>query len=134
MVPETGQLKKFLPLLFAPALFAGDYYLSYHLYSSRFLIVEERIRISRAMVPFEKKGETICTFFSASEDFPSFARRNEEKLLECLFEHGIIVRARDETVDLVNRRESLELLLPPIPLQVEFNDGLVIIRKVKSEK
>ena len=129
MVSAIGELRKLL-LLLAPALFAGDYYISYRLHSDRFEIASEHLYISKAMVPFPQKGRTVCTFVTEAETFEAFARSEEQKLLECLFEHGVIIQSRERILDLVSRQESLELILPPTPLKVDFNDGLVIINQV----
>ena len=131
MVSAAGRLiGLFFFLLPFPALAAGDYYISYRLHSSDFVIVDEHLYVSGAMVPFDEKNEKICTFVTKAEDFKTFAETENQKLLECLFEHGVIVKSREKIRDLVSRQESLELILPPTPLQVEFNDGLVIINKV----
>ncbi|WP_300368942.1 hypothetical protein [Hydrogenimonas sp.] len=131
MVSTIGRLIPLLFLLvFSPALVAGDYYISYRLHSSDFILVDEHLYISKAMVPFERENRNICTFVTEAEDFKTFAREENQELLECLFEHGVIVKSREKILDLVSQRESLELILPPTPLQVEFNDGLVIIKKV----
>ena len=130
MVPAIGRLTALILTLLAPALTAGDWYVSYRLHSDRFVIVSEHLFVSKAMVPFNGRSESVCTFVTEARSFETFAREEEQRLLECLFEHGVIVQSREKILDMVHDRESLELILPPTPLQVEFNDGLVIIKKV----
>ena len=128
MVSQTRQLS--LLLLLAPALFAGDWYVSYRLHSHNFLIVNEHLYVSKAMVPFQGETRKICTFITEAEDFRTFAETDTQPLLECLFTHGVLVHSRAQITDLVTHHDTLELILPPAPLQVEFNDGLVIINQV----
>ncbi len=135
MVSAPGRLIGLLLffLIISPALRAGDYYISYHLHSSNFTVVDEHLSISKAMVPFEGKSGEICTFVTEAESFETFAREENQKVLECLFEHGVIIKSREKIRDLVSSQESLVLILPPMPLQVDFNEGLAIIKKVEKE-
>jgi len=130
VVSPTRQLILTFLAAYAPALFAGEWYLSYRLHSRNFIIQSERLQLSKAMVPFRKKGEQICTFLTEAEDFRTFAKTHTQPLLECLFAHGVLIRSRDEITDLVHHDDTLVLVLPPAALQVDFNDGLVIIKKI----
>ncbi|BDY12466.1 hypothetical protein [Hydrogenimonas cancrithermarum] len=128
MVRPTRTL---IALLFSSALLAGDYYLSYRLRTKDFTIVDEHLSISRAMAPFRKKSFTICSFESETNSFQAWSKKNETLLLECLFRHGVLLKSQERYTDLARTRESIELILPPTPLQVDFNDGLVIIKKIQ---
>ncbi|WP_201352652.1 hypothetical protein [Hydrogenimonas urashimensis] len=131
MVSTAGKLIRLLLFLLpVPALFAGDYYISYHLYSRNFIIIDEHVYLSKAMVPFPSNSLPVCTFVTEKESFEDFAKEEEQKLLECLFEHGVFVKSYENILNFVAKKEKLELILPPTPLQVDFNDGLVIIKKV----
>ena len=130
MVPQTRQLTPLFLLFLAPLLCAGDWYVSYRLHSRNFLIQSERLQVSKAMVPFEGESQPVCTFTTEAESFETFAKTSTQPLLECLMAHGVLVHSREKITDLVHHDGSLELILPPIPLKVDFNDGLVIINKV----
>ncbi|WP_456451462.1 hypothetical protein [Hydrogenimonas sp.] len=130
MVPQTRQLILFTLLLLTTALFAGDWYVSYRLHSHNFVIHSERLQVSKAMVPFQGESQPVCTFLTEAENFASFAKTQSQPLLECLMAHGVLVHSREKITDLVHHNASLELVLPPVPLKVDFNDGLVIINKV----
>ena len=112
----------------------GDWFLSYRLQSKNFHLIQERFSLARAMVPFQGKSNRICVFPSDTKNFKEFDNTHTQPLLECLFSHGVYVYSYAKIANLINQKDSLELVLPPVPLQVEFNDGLVIIKKVKSKK
>ncbi|WP_457597375.1 hypothetical protein [Hydrogenimonas sp.] len=134
MVPPARPLRAILPLLFlcVPALWAADYYLSYRIHIHNYRVVAEHLYLSRAMVPFHGTGKNLCTFVTDAERFETFAETHAQPLLECLFERGVLLHSRERIVDLAHHDDTLTMLLPPTPLQVEFNDGLVIIREVSD--
>ncbi len=119
-----------LLVLFVATLTAGEreYYISYRLSGSRATLVDEHLHISRAMVPFQGDFHPICTFSTDTETFENFAKKSEQPLLECLIRQGVLVHAFERIVGMTAQRERVEMIVPPTPLKVVFNDGLVIIK------
>ena len=136
MVPAARQLifALFLSLLLVPALAAGDYYVSYRIHTERFLPVHEHLYVTKAMVPIQAPVEPICRFVTSAESFEAFVRREPGRLEECLFPEGVRVRSWERIEKGVDAGSHLLMLLPPTPIKVDFNDGLVIIYKVRSKK
>jgi len=111
---------------------ADDYYASYYLYTKNFKIVNERLRLSKAMVTFKKDAKPICTILSNSKKIKSFLKQNRKDILSCLFNEGVFVSSYGTYEELISKKEIVVLKIPPTPIQVIFNNGLVTIKKVKD--
>ncbi len=132
MVSPTRPLILFL---FASLLLgADDWYLSYRIRTDRFIPVYEHLYLSKAMVPFRGHTRKLCTFTAETKRFRNFVQTHSQALLECLFHAGVLIRGTSRTDRLAIERDTTTLILPPIPLKVEINDGLVTIYEVRSEK
>ena len=123
-----------LSLLCLTAASAADYYFSYRYLGQKNSIVEEKILLSRAMVPFRGPGRHLCTLVTDAPTLEVFLHDENDRLLECLRKEGMIVRSRALVQDAAVASETTWITLPPQPIQVDFNAGAVIVRKVKIEK
>ena len=136
MVSAARQLifALFLSTLLVPAFGAGDYYVSYRIHTERFLPVHEHLYVTKAMVPIDAPVEPICRFLTTAQSFEAFAREKSRLLEECLFPQGVRVRSWERIENAVDTGSHLLMIVPPTPIKVDFNDGLVIIYKVRSKK
>ena len=107
-----------------------NYYLSYHLQVHDAVPTYERLSLTRAMVPFHGEMRPLCRFESDETDFETFVRYHRETLLQCLMPTGVELKSWERTERHISSFNLIDLRLPPLPLQVEFNDGLVIINQV----
>ncbi len=132
MVPQARPLilSFYTSLLFG----ADDWYLSYRIRTDNFIPFYEHLYLSRAMVPFEGSKRRLCRFPFEGKDFKTFVQTHSQQLLECLFRTGIVVRGESRIDRLTAQNDRVTLILPPIPLKVEINDGLVTIYEVRSKK
>ena len=125
-----------LILFFLASLLLGadDWYLSYRIRTDNSIPVYEHLYLSKAMVPFKGPARRLCRFPFKGKDFKHFVSRHAQPLLECLFRSGVLIRGESRTDRLAIERDTTILVLPPIPVKVEINDGLVTIYEVRSEK
>jgi len=129
---KLGTLFLLLTNLFSSVIMADDYYASYYLYTKNFKVLNEKLRLSKAMVPFKKDGETICTILSNSEKLESFFKQDKKEILSCLFKGKVFVTSFGTYEKLISKKETVILKILPTPIQVIFNNGLVIIKRVKD--
>ncbi len=126
-------VRKTLALIFAllGAIAAEEYYISYTLISRDLLAVSESLKISRAMTPLQGEPIPICSFATDESGFESWAAKNRRKLAECLLFHSASIRSYSR-IDSNLPAKNLDILTTTIlPVQVEFNDGLVTIKKIR---
>jgi len=119
-------------LLLSSVIMADDYYVSYYLYTKNFKVLNEKLRFSKAMVPFKSKGNTICKIVSDSDNINFFIKEKREDILSCLFKEGIFVSSYGTYSEIKVKKDTIVLKILPKPIQVIFNNGLVIIRKVRD--
>lgn len=130
---KHGILFLLLTNLISPsAIIADDYYASYYLYIKNFKVLNEKLKLSKSMVPFKKDGETICTILSNSEKIESFFKQNKKYILSCLFKEGVFINSYGTYEDLISKKDTIILKILPTPIQVTFNNGLVTIKRVKD--
>ena len=135
MVPAARQLIPLLLLsLLLPAFGAGGYYVSYRIHTERFLPVHEHLYVTKAMAPIDGPLEPLCRFLTDAKSFEAFAREEPRLLEECLFPEGVRVRSWERIENGIDAGSHLLMIVPPTPIKVDFNDGLVIIYKVRSKK
>ncbi|BBG66366.1 hypothetical protein NNO_1663 [Hydrogenimonas sp.] len=120
-----------LTLLLAAYAAAEEYYISYSLTSRNLLAVGESLKISRAMTPLHGGTVPLCSFETEEKSFLSWARKNRAALTECLLSHAASIRSYNSYVSLTAKRNLDILTTPVIPVQVDFNDGLVTIKKIQ---
>jgi len=118
-------------LLFSSVLMADDYYVSYYLYTKNFKVINEKLRFSKAMIPFNKEGITICKILSTDNNINLFLKKNREELLSCLFKEGVFVSSYGTYSQMISKKDTIILKILPKPIQVIFNNGLVIIKKIR---
>jgi len=118
-------------LLLSSVVMADDYYVSYYLYTKNFKVLNEKLRFSKAMVPFKSKGKTICKIASDNNKIDIFIKKSKDKILSCLFKEGIFINSYGTYSEMISKKEMIILKILPTPVQVDFNDGLVIIRKIR---
>lgn len=118
-------------LLLSSVLMADDYYVSYYLYTKNFKVLNEKLRFSKAMVPFKGKGNTLCKILSDNNNINLFIKKNREEILSCLFKGGVFVSSYGTYSEMISKKDMIILEILPKPVQVDFNDGLVIIRKIR---
>ncbi len=121
-----------LTLLLAAAVSADEYYIYYSLTSRDLIAVEESLKISRAMTPLRGTAEPLCSFETDEESFTSFAAKNRMKLAECLLENSASIRSYSLFSSMTSQKKIDILTTPVLPVQVEFNDGLVTIKKIQQ--
>ncbi len=127
-------VRKTLPLtlLLLCSLAAEEYYISYTLITKDLLAVEESLKISRAMTPLHGRKTPLCRFETESgERFERWARNNRTRLAECLLAHTASIRSYSRNEGLLHEKDLLILTTRTIPVQVDFNDGLVTIEKIQ---
>jgi len=135
MVRKTGRLTLLFSLLFSsPLPGMEDYYVSYALLTEKQSVTAERIYISRAMTPLGEAGKELCRFETDLPDFQTFIKYRKHQIVTCLMRQGVLVRSYETSRNAVISREAVWITLPPVGIKVAFNDGVVIVRKVKSEK
>jgi len=117
-------------LFFSSILVADDYYVSYYLYTKNFKVLNEKLNFSKAMVPFKTKGATICKIATIRKNIDRFVKKNRRKILSCLFKEGVFVNSYGTYSNLISKKEMIILKILPTPIQVDFNNGLAIIRKI----
>jgi len=110
---------------------ADDYYVSYYLYTKNFKVINEKLRFSKAMVPFKSEGNTVCKIASDSDNVNSFMKKNKDEILSCLFKEGVFVSSYGIYSEIVSKKDTIILKILPKPIQVIFNNGLVIIKKIR---
>jgi len=118
-------------ILLSSVLMADDYYVSYYLYTKNFKVLNEKLRFSKAMVPFKSEGHTICKIAADYDNMNSFIKENKEEILSCLFREGVFVSSYGTYSEMTSKKDMILLKILPTPIQVDFNDGLVIIRKIR---
>ena len=128
---KTGILFLLLINLISSVLMADDYYVSYYLYTKNFKVLNEKLKVSKAMVPFKRKGKTICKIVSDDNKIDIFMKKNKNNILSCLFKEGVFVNSYGTYSEMISKKETIILKILPTPVQVDFNDGLVIIRKIR---
>jgi len=121
-----------LTLLLASAFSADEYYIYYSLTSRDLIAVQESLKISRTMTPLHGRAEPLCSFETDEHDFVSFAEKNRMKLAECLLENSASIRSYGDFSSMSSRKNVDILTTPVLPVQVEFNDGLVTIKKIEQ--
>jgi len=117
-------------LFFTSAIKADDYYVSYYLYIKKFKVLNEKLRFTKAMVPFKKEGNTVCKISSSSHDLKSFFKESKDDILSCLFKEGVFINSFGIYSDMISKKEMIILKILPTPIQVIFNNGLVTIKKI----
>ncbi|MCF6201791.1 MAG: hypothetical protein L3J42_06690 [Hydrogenimonas sp.] len=120
-----------LALLIASAEAAEEYYIYYSIISSRQTVVEESLKISPAMTKLKGARHHLCSFETKIRSFKEWTRNNKERVIECLLKHSANIRSYNRFDSLLSTK-NLDILTSSIlPVQVEFNDGLVIINKIQ---
>ncbi len=120
-----------LTLLLAAAVSADEYYIYYSLTSRDLIAVQESLKVSRAMTPLHGRAEPLCSFETDEHTFGSFAAKNRMKLAECLLENSASLRSYGDFSSRTSQKNIDILTTPVLPVQVEFNDGLVTIKKIQ---
>ncbi|WP_456323960.1 hypothetical protein [Hydrogenimonas sp.] len=110
-------------------VFAGDFYLSYHLVARDHAVAYEKLSISAAMTTFSGHFIEICRFPSPQTRFQTFAKNHRKDLLECLQKSAIWLRSYETYTNLLRQRDTVSLRIPPTRLKVDFNEGFVIIKR-----
>ncbi len=83
------------------------------------------------MTPIYGKPSPICIFETNESEFESWASKNQTKLTECLLHHSASIRSYNRT-DYTESWSNIDFLTTTnLPIQVEFNDGLVTIKKIQ---
>jgi len=118
-------------LFILSALVADDYYASYYLYTKNFKVLNEKLRFSKAMTSFKSKGDVICKIAPDGDDIDLFIKRNKKKILSCLFKEGVFVSSYGTYSEMISKKEMIILKVLPTPIQVDFNNGLAIIKKIR---
>ena len=134
MVPSLRRFTLTLPLLCSALFGAQYYYVSFRIVADRGLVALDRLRLSKMMTPPAGHAEKMCEIFSDADTFADLVRRESDALLDCLSHENTVIRSYQKSLDNILVRDKTVLIVPPMPLQVEFNDGLAIIYKVRSEK
>jgi len=117
--------------LFISALRADDYYANYSLYIKDFSVVNEKLSFSKAMIPFKSIGKPICKLETNSSNLKKLTLTDQDSILECLFKEGVFIHSYDTYINNLRKKNYIKIKIPPTPVQVDFNDGLVIIRKIR---
>ena len=120
-----------LTLLLAASNAAQHYYIYYKVVTSGQLVIEESLKISEAMTPFKGKPKTLCTFQTEQKNFRNWAKNNSAKLSECLLFHSANIKSFNSYDSFVPQKNLDILTTAIVPIQVEFNDGLVTIKKIQ---
>jgi len=118
-------------ILLSSVIIADDYYASYYLYIKNFKVLNEKLRFSKAMVPFKSKGNTICKISSNSNNINLFIKENREEILSCLFREGVFVNSYGTYSEIISKKDTIILKILPKPIQVILNNGFVIIKKIR---
>ncbi len=121
-----------LILLLASMQAGQEYYIYYRVVSSNLTVVEESLKISPAMTPLSGRTAPLCKFETEEKSFEKWARKNRQKLLECILKESVKIRSFNR-FDSHLPTKSLDILTSEIlPVKVEFNDGLVTIKKIQQ--
>jgi hypothetical protein len=118
-------------LFLLSALRADDYYISYSLYVKDYIVINEKLSLSKAMVKFKREGKPICSFENNSSNIKSFFKENSSAILECLFKKEVLVHSNSLYFKNRRDRDYIKIDIPPTPIQVDFNDELVIIKEIR---
>jgi len=121
MVRQIGIL-----ILFASIASAEDYYLTYKLYTDNFMIHNESIQISKAMVAKGDKPYKYVTFVSNQESVEDLIFYEKEKIVNALLEHCAIVKSQTTTTNYTAKTNTY-LHIYPTRIKVEINNGLAKI-------
>ncbi len=125
-------VRKTFALIFAlVAAVAEEYYISYTLVSRDLLAISDSLKISRAMTPLAGDAVPLCSFETEEADFESWAAKNSQGLIECLLRHSASIRSYSRTESNIPAKNLDILTTTILPVQVEFNDGLVNIKKIQ---
>ncbi|WP_457593700.1 hypothetical protein [Hydrogenimonas sp.] len=127
MVRKT--LTLILTLLSAVA--AQEYYISYTIISRDLVAVYDSLKISRAMTPLHGSPTPLCSFETDESTFESWAAKNRLELARCLLLHSASIRSYSRTERALPTKNLDILTTTILPVQVEFNDGLVTIKKIQ---
>jgi len=117
-------------LLLLSVIMADDYFVSYYLYTKNFKVLNEKLNFSKAMVPFKKEGSTICKIATGSDNIGLFIKKKKKDILFCLFKEGVFVSSYGTYSQMLSKKEMIILKILPTPIQVDFNNGLAIIKKI----
>ena len=127
---KNGILFLLLSNLLSSAIMADDYYVSYYLYTKNFRVLNEKVKFSKAMVSFKNRGNAICKVATKSDNIDLFIKKKKKEILSCLFKEGVFVNSYGAYSNIVTKKEMIILKILPTPIQVDFNNGLAIIRKI----
>ncbi|WP_457595683.1 hypothetical protein [Hydrogenimonas sp.] len=118
-------------ILLSLAAAAEEYHISYTLVGRDLLAARESLKISRAMTPLRGTPTPLCRFEARESRFEEWAANNRMKLAECLLSHSASIRAYSRSDGSLQTKDLLILTTRTVPVQVDFNDGLVTIKKIQ---
>jgi hypothetical protein len=118
-------------LLYASALFADEYIISYRYTVKDAILYNETLDISKAMQKCSGKPYNSIIFNTTkSQNLKDILRANEEKFLNFLSKLGLDIRYYDTTSDSINRSTTV-VILPSKCFKVDFNENFVKIAPLK---
>jgi len=121
MVRQIGKL-----ILFASIACAEDYYVTYKLYTDNFMIQNESIQISKAMVAKGGRPFKYVTFVSNQESVEDLIFYEKERIINALLQHYAVVKSQTTTAN-YTAKTNTHLYIYPTRIKVEINNGLAKI-------
>ncbi|MDE5602743.1 MAG: hypothetical protein K2I71_02335 [Helicobacter sp.] len=131
-------LKIIFALLLSMPFYASEYLFSYQLSVKNGIVLNEKYYFSPTMIgskilkkdrnPYKK-----CEISHLARSEKEFLKDYKEEILECFFTWGI--KLEDRTKAQYLQSQSLTFLwIPPMRIQIEFENELVVIYALKNKE
>ena len=118
-------------ILFCSALCAAqEYYVTYKLHSKNLSFYNEKIQISKAMVPSKQRSYKTLSFTTTLDSVEEVLQKQRYKIIDLLLTQSASVSAKNDAYN-YKGSSSTTLRIYPKRIKVAFNNGLVKIGLLK---